>query len=53
MKISFAQLVKDITIVVSGLDGDSLAKLYNTLCGTNLTYNPEKDSWTDEQREES
>lgn len=53
MKINFASLVSDVTIVMTGLSGQQLAELYNTLCGTNLIYDPEGDVWTDEQREES
>ena len=49
MKINFAQLVSDITITVSGLDGNTLADLYNMLYGTHLTYDEEKDKWSDEE----
>jgi hypothetical protein len=49
MKINFAQLVNDITIQIYGLDGDTLAELYNTLCGTNLIFDPKGEVWTDEE----
>jgi hypothetical protein len=53
MKIDFTKLVNDITIQIYDLDGDSLAELYNTLCGTNLIFDEEQEVWTDGQREAS